>query len=133
MDPVVHFEIPAEDVERAKKFYVDNFGWKMNVMSGEYGNYVILQTGPTDEKGMPERPAFINGGMMKRGTIKSPVLVIAVDDCDAAVEKVKKSGGKLVGEILDIPMVGRYAYVEDCEGNVIGVIKPIMPGNPGQK
>ena len=126
MDPVVHFEIPADDVERAKKFYADNFGWKMNVMSGEYGNYVMLQTGPTDEKGMPQRPAFINGGMMKRMAVKSPVIVIAVENTDATVEKVKNSGGKLVGEILDIPNVGRYAYVEDCEGNVIGVMQPDM-------
>jgi predicted enzyme related to lactoylglutathione lyase len=130
MNSVVHFEIPVDDVERAKKFYADNFGWKMQQMGSEFGNYIILQTGPTDEKGMPQRSAFINGGMMKRGTVKSPVLVIAVDDCDAAVEKVKKSGGKLVGEIMDIPNVGRYAYVEDPEGNVIGIIKPIMPGNP---
>jgi predicted enzyme related to lactoylglutathione lyase len=52
---------------------------------------------------------------------------MAVDDADATVEKVKKSGGRLVGEILDIPNVGRYARVQDTEGNVIGVIKPIMP------
>lgn len=127
MNRVVHFEIPAGDVERAKKFYGDIFDWKMTVMGDEYGKYVMLQTGPTDEKGMPTRPAFINGGMMKRGTVKSPVIVIAVDDCDATVEKVKASGSKLVGEILDIPKVGRYAYVEDCEGNVIGVMKPMMP------
>ena len=55
------------------------------------------------------------------------VLVIAVDDADATVDKVKKSGGKLVGEIMDIPNVGRYARGQDTEGNVIGVIKPNMP------
>jgi predicted enzyme related to lactoylglutathione lyase len=130
MNPVVHFEIPMENEERAKKFYSDIFGWKLNKMGDEYGGYVMVQTGPTDEKGMPQRPAFINGGMVKRGAVKSPVLVIAVEDCDATVEKAKSMGGKLVGEILDIPNVGRYAYVEDSEGNVIGVIKPIMPGNP---
>ncbi len=130
MNPVVHFEIPMENEERAKKFYSEIFGWKLTQMGDEYSKYVMAQTGPTDEQGMPQRNAFINGGMMKRDAIKSPVIVIAVDDCDATVEKVKASGGKLVGEILDIPKVGRYAYVEDCEGNVIGVIKPIMPGNP---
>lgn len=72
--------------------------------------------------------AFINGGLMKRDpSASSPVLVIAVDDADATVEKVKKAGGKLVGEIMDIPNVGRYARVQDTEGNVIGVIKPTMP------
>lgn len=128
MDRVVHFEIPAEDMDRAKKFYKDNFGWKLNQLGPDMGDYVLIQTGPTDEKGMPQDKAFINGGLMKRDpSAKSPVLVIAVGDTDQTVEKVKKSGGKLVGEILDIPNVGRYARVQDTEGNVIGVIKPTMP------
>jgi predicted enzyme related to lactoylglutathione lyase len=127
MNRVVHFEIPAENVERAKRFYSENFGWKLNQLGPEMGNYVLVHTGPTDEKGMPQDKAFINGGLMKRdASASSPVLVIAVDDADGAVEKVKKSGGKLVGEITDIPNVGRYARVQDTEGNVIGVIKPTM-------
>jgi predicted enzyme related to lactoylglutathione lyase len=127
VDRVVHFEIPADDVERAKRFYSENFGWKLNQLGPEVGNYVLVHTGPTDEHGMPQERAFINGGLMRRDpSASSPVLVIAVDDADAAVEKVKKSGGRLVGEILDIPNVGRYARVQDTEGNVIGVIKPAM-------
>ena len=128
MDRVVHFEIPAEDVERAKKFYSDNFGWKLNQLGADLGNYVLVHTGPTDDKGMPQGNGFINGGLMQRDpSASSPVLVIAVADADKAVEKVKSSGGKLVGEIMDIPNVGRYARVQDSEGNVIGVIKPMMP------
>ena len=128
MDRVVHFEIPADDVERAKKFYSENFGWKLNQMGPEVGNYVLVHTGPTDDKGMPQDRAFINGGLMRRDpSASSPVLVIAVADADATVEKVRQSGGRLVGEILDIPNVGRYARVQDTEGNVIGVIKPSMP------
>ena len=127
MDRVVHFEIPAEDVERAKKFYSENFGWNLKQLGAEMGHYVLVQTGPTDEHGMPEDRGFINGGLMQRdASATSPVLVIAVSDADQAVEKVKRSGGKLVGEILDIPGVGRYARVQDSEGNVIGVIKPTM-------
>ena len=128
MDRVVHFEIPADDIERAKKFYSENFGWKLNQLGPEMGNYVLVHTGPTDEEGMPQDKAFINGGLMPRDpSASSPVLVIAVDDADATVEKIKQSGGRLVGEIMDIPTVGRYARVQDPEGNVIGVIKPIMP------
>ena len=127
MNKVVHFEIPADDLERAKKFYSENFGWKVNQLGPEMGDYALVQTGPTDDKGMPQDKAFINGGLMKRDpSAKAPVLVMAVDDTDATVEKVKKSGGRLVGEIMDIPNVGRYARVQDTEGNVIGVIKPIM-------
>lgn len=128
MDRVVHFEIPADDLNRAKKFYSDNFGWRLNQLGPEMGNYVLVHTGPTDDQGMPQDKAFINGGLMPRDpSASAPVLVIAVSDADAAVEKVKKSGGRLVGEILDIPRVGRYARVQDTEGNVIGVIKPFMP------
>ena len=128
MSRVVHFEIPADNLERAKKFYSDNFGWKINQLGAEMGNYVLVHTGPTDEKGMPQDRAFINGGLMKRDpSASSPVIVIAVGDADATVEKVKQSGGTLVGEILDIPHVGRYARVQDTEGNVIGIIKPFMP------
>lgn len=128
MNRVVHFEIPADDLERAKKFYSENFGWKVNQLGPDMGDYVLVHTGPTDEQGMPQDKAFINGGLMRRDpSAGAPVLVIAVDDADAAVEKVEKSGGRLVGEILDIPNVGRYARVQDSEGNVIGVIKPIMP------
>jgi uncharacterized protein len=128
MNRVVHFEIPADNVERAKKFYSENFGWKLNQLGPDMGGYVLAHTGPTDDKGMPQDKAFINGGLMKRDpSASSPVLVIAVEDADAAVEKVKKSGGRQVGEILDIPNVGRYARVQDTEGNVIGVIKPFMP------
>jgi predicted enzyme related to lactoylglutathione lyase len=127
MDRVVHFEIPAENLERAKKFYSENFGWKLSQLGPEMGNYVLVQTGPTDEQGMPQDRAFINGGLMSRDpSASSPVLVIAVADADQAVEKVKKSGGRLVGEIMDIPNVGRYARIQDSEGNVIGVIKPTM-------
>lgn len=128
MDRVVHFEIPADDLDRAKKFYADNFGWTLTQLGPEMGSYVLVQTGPTDEQGMPQDKAFINGGLMPREpSAPAPVLVIAVDDADAAVDKIGKSGGRLVSELVDIPGVGRYARVQDTEGNVIGVIKPIMP------
>jgi predicted enzyme related to lactoylglutathione lyase len=128
MNRVVHFEIPADDLERAKKFYSENFGWKLNQLGPEMGSYVLIHTGPTDDNGMPQDRAFINGGLMKRDpSARAPVVVVAVEDADATVEKVRRSGGKLVGEVMDIPNVGRYARVQDTEGNVIGVIKPFMP------
>ncbi|MBP9822199.1 MAG: VOC family protein [Candidatus Pacebacteria bacterium] len=131
MNRVVHFEIPADDIERAQKFYNETFGWKLVPMGGEYGNYVVVQTGPTDEQGMPKESAFINGGLFKRDpSAKAPILVLGTDDCDGTVKKAEEAGGKLIGEILDIPNVGRYARVQDPEGNVIAIIKPIMPGNP---
>ena len=91
MDRVVHFEIPVDDLDRAKKFYSENFGWKLNQFGPEMGNYVLVHTGPTDDTGMPQDKAFNNGGIMKRDpTACAPVLVIAVADADAAVEKVRR-------------------------------------------
>ena len=52
MDSVVHFEIPADDMERAKTFYRDNFGWTLNQLGPDVGDSVLAH-GPTDEKGMP--------------------------------------------------------------------------------
>lgn len=57
----------------------------------------------------------------------SPVLVFAVDGVEATIERITRSGGTVVGEIMDVPNVGRYARVKDTEGNVIGIIKPVMP------
>jgi predicted enzyme related to lactoylglutathione lyase len=54
MNKVIHFEIPVDNVERAKKFYSDNFSWEMVQMGNEYGNYVLLHTGPTDKDGIPK-------------------------------------------------------------------------------
>ena len=68
-----------------------------------------------------------DGGLMRRDpSASAPVLVMAVGDTDGTVEKVKQAGGALVGEILDIPGVGRYARVKDSEGNVIGLLQPTM-------
>lgn len=83
MNRVVHFEIPAENLDRAKKFYSENFGWTVNQLGPEMGGYVLAHTGPTDDKGMPQDKGFINGGLMKRDpSAASPVIVIAVGDAD---------------------------------------------------
>ncbi len=77
MDKVVHFEIPAENTERAKKFYKDNFNWEITPFSGM--NYNIVRTGPTSKEGMPDENGFINGGILARNdTVGSPVIVMSV-------------------------------------------------------
>ena len=125
MDKVQHFEIPADDLARAKKFYESTFGWQtMDWPMSDGSNYVGLHTGPVDEKNMWKEPGFINGGMFKRGgsfAAKGIVITPVVQDIMAAIEKVKAAGGKLVAEPKTIPDMGIYAYVEDTEGNVIGI------------
>jgi len=125
MDKVEHFEIPADDTVRARKFYEETFGWKTAEwpMPGG-GVYIGLHTGPTDEKNMLEEKGFINGGMFQRGekfAAKGVVITPVVKDIVASIEKVKSNGGKVVAEPTTIPDMGIYAYIEDTEGNMIGL------------
>ena len=77
MDKVVHFEVPADDLERAKKFYASTFGWQLQDMPDM--GYVIARTVETDEKFMPKESGAINGGMAKRGgSLTAPSFAIDV-------------------------------------------------------
>jgi uncharacterized protein len=123
MNKVVHFEVPAEDLERAKKFYSAVFGWKLDQLGPEMGNYVMVRTTEVDEKTrMPSEPGAINGGMMVRmRPVKSPVITIAVEDIDAAIAQVKANGGRLAKKKQKVGDMGFSAYVKDSEGNIIGL------------
>ncbi|MDE1767980.1 MAG: VOC family protein [Candidatus Micrarchaeota archaeon] len=121
MDKVVHFEIPAEDISRAKKFYGGVFGWKTEDVKEM--DYVIVHTVAIDEKTrMPKEPGAINGGMMKKTQhVKSPVITIGVDDIEKSIQKIEKAGGKILGEKQKVGDIGWSAYAKDSEGNVIGL------------
>lgn len=117
---VVHFEIPADDVERAQTFYREAFGWQINSMPGF--NYSTISSTPTDESGMPTEPGAINGGMMARqDPITSPVITIDVDDIDAALARVEKLGGKTVLARQAVGDMGFTGYFTDSEGNLLGL------------
>lgn len=120
MDSVVHFEIPADDLERAKKFYTEVFGWKMQDMPEM--KYVAITTAETSERGLPRKPGAINGGMMKKdGTAPSPVVVVNVESAAASIEKIEGAGGELIMPAMKVGDMGLYARVKDTEGNIIGV------------
>ena len=133
MGKVVHFEIPVDDIGRARKFYSSVFGWETEDVKGMPPGmeYVMLHTTETDKKTrMPKEVGAINGGMMKRmPAVKSPVVTIDVDDIDKAIENVTKSGGKLLMEKQKVMEMGWNAYVKDTEGNVIGVWQAIKKPN----
>ena len=120
MGKVVHFEIPADDVSRGKKFYSAVFGRRMNDMPEM--EYVMVGTTESDGNGMPKQPGAINGGMMKRqDPLKHPVVTIDVESIDKALAEVEKNGGQVVREKLAVGDMGFTAYFRDSEGNVIGL------------
>lgn len=122
MDKVVHFEIPADDVDRAKEFYGSIFGWDLQDYELGGGTYTILQTVPVDERQMPKEPGAINGGMMRRSAdTPNPVITIRVDAIDDALKKIEAGGGGMVTPRTEIPNMGWFAYFKDCEGNTMGL------------
>ena len=119
MDSVVHFELPADDMERASTFYKNAFSW--NVESYPGYDYTMVRTAESDDKGPKER-ARINGGMLKRQEpIMNPVITIEVTDMSAAIERVKANGGTITREAKPVGDAGIAAYFKDTEGNVLGL------------
>lgn len=122
MKPVVHFEIPVDDGERAKKFYSSVFEWELPEMPFQDHVYTFAITTPIDENNMYEEKGAINGGIFKRDKdLQNPIITIGVPSIDEFVIKIEAAGGKIVvpkGEVLNM---GYYAYFKDSEGNVMGI------------
>ena len=127
MNPVVHFEMPAEDRKRMAEFYANVFGWKMQMLGSEMGDYVIAFTTESDKTGRPKNPGAINGGFFPKSDdrpAQSPSVVIAVEDIREHIKKVEKAGGRVLGEPRDIPGVGLYVAFLDTEGNRVSMLQP---------
>jgi uncharacterized protein len=121
MDKVVHFEIPTDDLARAKEFYGSIFGWQLQTIDDM--DYTIAMTTAVDEQTqLPTEPGAINGGMMKRSAeTPSPVLTVGVDSIDDSMKRVEAAGGTVVTPRTEIPGMGAFAYFKDTEGNVLGL------------
>ena len=127
MDPVVHFEMPYDDPRRMAKFYGDAFGWETNPLGEAMGNYVVAMTAESDQTG-PKKPGAINGGFYPRHSdwpAQHPSVVVSVKDISQAMSRVSKAGGKILGEPMDIPGVGKYVSFYDTEGNRVSMLEPI--------
>ncbi len=127
MNPVVHFEMPAEDRKRMADFYTKVFGWKTQPLGEDMGNYVLATTIDSDEMGRPREPGAINGGFFQKTDDKPsqyPSVVIAVEDIKEHMKKVERAGGKVLGEPRDIPGVGLYVSFFDTEGNRVSMLQP---------
>ena len=129
MNPVVHFEMPAEDRNRMADFYTGVFGWKAQFFGEEMGNYVTVSTVETDEKGRPAEPGAINGGFYPKTAdmpAQYPSIVIAVDNIHESIKMISSAGGKVLGEPVDIPGIGSYVSFLDTEGNRVSILQPNM-------
>jgi predicted enzyme related to lactoylglutathione lyase len=128
--PVVHFEMPAKDRKRVSDFYSTVFGWKMNQLGEEMGNYVVAHTTETDEHNMVKKPGNINGGFWQSDENQPPHVVIAVEDIQQAMKEVAAAGGEIIGgqkgkdQPDDIPGIGLYVSFKDTEGNTVGMLQP---------
>lgn len=127
MNPVVHFEMPADDRERMATFYTKAFGWNTKLLGPDMQNYVTVATTESDENG-PKKPGAINGGFYPRKKdwpAQYPSVVISVDDIKASMKKVTDAGGKVLGDPMDIPGIGRYVSFTDTEGNRVSMLQPL--------
>jgi predicted enzyme related to lactoylglutathione lyase len=116
----VHFEIPAENPQRAIDFYTKVFGWKFTKWDGPI-EYWMITTGESPEPG-------INGGLMSRRDPNQPcVNTVDVKNLDESVATVVASGGAIAVPKMPIPGVGWLAYCKDTDGHIFGM----MQSDPG--
>ncbi len=121
MNPVVHFEIPAEDFERAKKFYTNLFGWNITQWPGSPTKYGMATTTPTDKNG-PQKPGAINGAIMEKGNgVIATVVTIQVPSIDDYLKKIVEAGGKVKMAKVKVGDMGYNASFYDSEGNIVGL------------
>jgi predicted enzyme related to lactoylglutathione lyase len=125
MNPVIHFEMPAEDRKRMVSFYASVFGWQTQQLGPEMGDFVLVTTTESDNN-VPKKPGTINGGFyQKTGDIcQTTTVTIQVDDIKEYMMKIEAAGGKLSGEPMEIPDVGWFASFFDTEGNRANLLQP---------
>lgn len=120
-----HFEIHANDVERAKAFYAGLFGWSFSPMEGAEAVEYHLADGP-------QLSDSLTVGMMRRmgdspeagAPVRGGTMTFEVADCDDRYAWALNNGGAEALPPADYPGVGRAAYVEDGEGNIVGFVTP---------
>ena len=119
MSRVIHFEISAEDPERATRFYSNVFGWKIQKWDGPE-DYWMATTG---EEGQPG----IDGAIMRRSDLStggnSVINTMDAESVDELAAKIEQAGGRIVAPKMAVPGVGYFAYCQDTEGNTFGIMQ----------
>lgn len=120
---VNHFEIPADNVARAQKFYERTFEWRLQPVPGM--DYIMVGAADSSSEGRSTEVGAINGGMGKRAKpLQHPVFTITVPDIDGALRLIERNGGKTVQKKQSIGPMGSTAYFSDSEGNTVGLFQP---------
>jgi len=116
---IVHFDIPAENVEKMRIFYSKLFGWKIERVGGPI-EYYLIETAP-EGKG-------VGGGLTKKmDPNQRPMNYILVESVDEYSKKVEKLGGKIIIPKQTVPRMGHFAVALDPEGNTFGLWEAILP------
>jgi len=115
MSTITHFIVPADDMERAKKFYAELFDWKIEKFPGPIDYYAITATDKKGEEGL-------GGGLVKREEPQEAIVnYVDVPSVDEYIAKVKKLGGKVVVPKTAVPGIGYGAVCIDTENNTFGL------------
>lgn len=111
---IVWFNVPADNLKRAQKFYSSLFGWKINPFCG-MNDFLEIDTGGPDESP--------NGGLALRKSEGQHGITnfISVDSIDKYLAKTEKLGGRINAHKTAVPQMGYFAICQDSEANVFGL------------
>jgi predicted enzyme related to lactoylglutathione lyase len=116
MNRPTYFEILGDDPRKLGEFYAEVFGWEVATWGGEEQSYFMVTTGAEGTPG-------INGGLMGRHFKQNVINTHNVESLDAALERIKQAGGKLLHGPNEVPEVGMHCYCEDPQGNLFGILE----------
>lgn len=125
MPNIAYFEIPADDVDRAKRFYQSLLGWKIEPTRAGLDPEAIAAMQYQDVTTGEAQEGTLNmGGMYKRQMSEMITNHVMVEDIDEVLAKVEKLGGKIIMPKMEMQSVGLDAIIQDTEGNSIGLWQP---------
>jgi predicted enzyme related to lactoylglutathione lyase len=124
MPRVIHFEIHADEPDRAIVFYSTVLGWHFTKWNGPM-DYWLIKTGEREQPG-------IDGGMIRRHgagaangqPVNAFVCTVDVPNIDEYLEKATAHGGSIALPKMPVPTIGWLAYIKDTEGNLLGLMQP---------
>ena len=118
-------DLMSDDVDKARDFYTDLFGWNTEVMDVGTGPYTVFKAGETPVAGLMAKPPEGPGASAPTAWTS----YVSVDDVDACTARVADAGGVVCAGPMDIPTVGRMSIIQDPTGGVIGIITYVNPGD----